>query len=80
MTDSQANGTRIDADTIEVTGVSEGGFIVVEMADHVAEIVAEMRISIEIRMILTRHADFLMNPLYLHPHRLQQLVSGEWQQ
>ena len=51
-----------------------------EIAHHMAEMVAEMIMSIETRMIPMKVVNLLKNNLYSCSHRLLHIVSSEWQQ
>ena len=59
MMDSKAISKIIEAVTMEVEGVIKRVFIAAEMADHVAEMVAERRSSIETKMLPMGNADLL---------------------
>ena len=80
MMDRRAIGRIIEAATMEIQGDIRRVFIVAEMADHVAKMVAEMIMSIETEVVPMKNANFLKNELYLHLHRLWQLVNSKWQQ
>ena len=70
MTDSKAIGRIIEVDTMEVTGVIKGAFIVGKMVDQVANMVVKMRLCIKIRMILIKFLNLIGNSLYFHPDGL----------
>ena len=76
---SKAIGRITEANTMEVTRVVKGPFMVAKMTDHIAKIVTEIRTSIGTRIISMINANLLTNGLYLHLYRLWWLVSSEWQ-
>ena len=71
--DSKAVGIIAELVTMVVKGVITGVFMVAEIADHIAEIVAKMIMSIEIKTIPMPNANLFKNNIYLHLYKFPQL-------
>ena len=63
IVNSKAISKTIKAGTIEVTGVIKGVYIVVKTAQHVAKMVAEMKMSIKTEIILMTNTNLFKNYL-----------------
>ena len=65
----------IEVVTMEVQGVIEKVFIVAKIIDHEAEMVAEMKMSIETQIILMRNTKLLKSDFY--PYFSQALWTSK---
>ena len=66
--------------TMEIQGVIEKVFIVAKIIDHEAEMVAELKMSIETRIILMRSTKLLKSGFYPYPSLAFGLINKKLQQ
>ena len=78
MTYSELISRIAEVVTMEIKGLSRQ-FDNSQDDSHMVEIEARMIMLIETRMIQMRNVNFFNNDFYLHPPRLQRLVSSELQ-